>query len=271
MEKCLIEDASEVQVLTSLGLSMVQAKVYYVLANAGVLKISEVSKRSGISRPDVYRTLTQLYDLGLVEKVLQAPVQYKALSLNEGIEALLSKKQAERAQLEHEAKLLLSTFDENSQQLQEEVGNDFIMLTKKGAIISMGKKNIDEARLRMDFLVTWKRFLGGFCNVYLDNLLKAKKRGVKVRFLVQKPSEDVNLNNTGLAKFVKIFEIRFIENIPHTLFGIVDGQKGYIITNPTSDLTGTTGIWTNNHSLISLVQEYFDMLWLEEGLSIDLE
>ena len=88
-------EPAEIQALTSLGLTVVQAKVYFALARAGILKIADISKQSNVARPDVYRTLTQLYDLGLVEKVLQVPAQFKALPIDEGIKILLKKKQVE--------------------------------------------------------------------------------------------------------------------------------------------------------------------------------
>lgn len=259
----MVNDGFEIQALTNLGLTSVQARVYLTLVKYGVSKISDVSRQSDVGRTEVYRSLNQLYDLGLVEKVLRAPVEYKALPLEEGIEALLNKKQIENEKLQHEAKLLLRSFEVNPLG-EQQVDSDFIMLSKKGAIITMGQQNIDDACVRFDFLVTWKRFLGGMCDVYFDNLLKAHKRGVKGRFLVQKPSSDVNINTGRVAKLMSIFEVKFISHVPHTLFGIVDGQKGYIIINPTPQLTGTCGIWTNNPSLLALVQEYFERLWLGE-------
>ena len=60
---------SKHQILTNLGLTPVQARVYLALVESGPLRISAISKASDVARPDVYRILSNLEKIGLVEKI----------------------------------------------------------------------------------------------------------------------------------------------------------------------------------------------------------
>jgi len=84
-------EPKETQTFIDLGLTYIQAKVYLALAKYGAAKISTLSKLSDVARPDLYRTLTRLYDLGLVVKIVQAPVHFKALPIEDALRFCLKR------------------------------------------------------------------------------------------------------------------------------------------------------------------------------------
>ena len=49
---------------------------------------------------------------------------------------------------------------------------------------------------------------------------------------------------------------------PKTVLGIYDKKEVFIIVDPTGDLFDSPALWSNNKSLITAIQEYFDLLWL---------
>lgn len=256
-------EPAEIQALTSLGLTVVQAKVYFALARAGILKIADISKQSNVARPDVYRTLTQLYDLGLVEKVIQVPAQFKALPIDEGIKILLKKKQVEYEKIEHETQALLGSFKKKTPAFNLNLESSyFIMVPSKDAILNRLKQALRNSQQNVSLVITWKRFINGMGDILFDDIKDAAKRKIKVRFIVQKPPAEVRMNLPHLSWVFKKFEVRFIEHFPKTVFGIYDNRELYIIVNPSADLSSSAALWTNNSSLIALVQEYFETLWL---------
>lgn len=257
-----IED-SEIQTLTNLGLTMIQAKVYLTLAKFGVSKTSAISKISNVARPDVYRTLTQLYEIGLVEKILHTPIQYKALQIDEAAKLLLRKKQTEYEKIKNETVLLLESLTKkNTISDTEPHSSHFILIPEKEAIVNRLRQAINNAQDNVDTVITWKRFMHGIGNVFAENAKGASDRKVKYRFIVEKPpSEEVNAHGKLLWKKYQPFQVRFIAHLPKTVFGIYDKKELFIIIDPKSDLSGSPALWTNNQSLIALVQEYFEMLW----------
>jgi sugar-specific transcriptional regulator TrmB len=258
----LESEPSEVQTLTDLGLTLVQAKVYLALARFGVSKIAVLSKTSDVARPDVYRTLNKLYDIGLVEKIVKNPVQFKALLLEDGIKVLLLKKQEEYERLKNETDALLNSFKRKKMLTDSDAANQFVLIPQKDAVKNRIRKAIDNSRYSISVVISWKRFVHGVGDVFLESAQKAAERQINYRFIVEKaPSEEVIEAGNKLWNIYPSFQARFLTHTPKTAFGLYDDRELFVVVDPEMDISGSPALWTNNPSLIGLAQDYFEMLW----------
>jgi sugar-specific transcriptional regulator TrmB len=66
--------------------------VYTALLESGPLRVSAIAKISKVARPDVYRNLSKLQKIGLVEKIIRKPVEYRAIPMKKGLSLLLETK-----------------------------------------------------------------------------------------------------------------------------------------------------------------------------------
>ncbi len=254
-------EPTEVQTLTDLGLTLVQARVYLALARYGASKIALLSKASDVARPDVYRTLNKLYELGLVERLVENPVQFKALPIEEGIKVLLLKKQAEYERLKNETDALLGSFKKRNM-LQAETTNQFILIPQKEAIVNRIRQAIDNSNQSVSVVISWKRFVHGVGNIFLESAQKAAERKINYRFIVEKaPSEEVKEAGNKLWNIYPTFQARFLTQMPKTVFGLYDDRELFVIVDPKMDISGSPALWTNNPSLVGLAHDYFEMLW----------
>jgi sugar-specific transcriptional regulator TrmB len=83
----------DIQILTNLGLTIVQARTYLALAKLGTATIKTISKSANIARQNMYNVMPALQQKGLIEKVITTPTMYKATPMQEGLEILLREKQ----------------------------------------------------------------------------------------------------------------------------------------------------------------------------------
>jgi sugar-specific transcriptional regulator TrmB len=255
-------EPKETQTLIDLGLTYIQAKVYLALAKYGATKISTLSKLSDVARPDLYRTLTRLYDLGLVVKIVQAPVQFKALPIEDGVKVLLKKKQSEYERVKQQSDVLLGSLKKSAVLGLTAENSQFVMIPHRETVINRLRQAINNAQNNVDVVISWSRFMHGLGNTFAEAAKDASDRKVNYRFIVEKaPSEIVNETGKQFWKKFPSFQVRFISQHPETIFGIYDQKELFVIIDPKTDLPGSPALWTNNSSLISLVQGYFDMLW----------
>jgi len=79
--------------LRELGLTSSQARVYLTLIKTGdpatVKTLNTISK---VARQDLYRILTELRELSLVEMVIGNPTMFRAIPLPEAITILVERK-----------------------------------------------------------------------------------------------------------------------------------------------------------------------------------
>jgi sugar-specific transcriptional regulator TrmB len=255
-------EPKETQTFIDLGLTYIQAKVYLALAKYGAAKISTLSKLSDVARPDLYRTLTRLYDLGLVVKIVQAPVHFKALPIEDGIKVLLKKKHSEYEKVKQQSDALLGSLKRNSGLDFTAENSQFILIPQHDTVINRLRQAINSSQSTVDVVISWKRFMHGIGNMFAEEAKNASDRKIKYRFVVEKaPSQKINQSGMQFWQNYPSFQVRYVSEHPETVFGIYDRKELFVIVDPKSDLPGSPALWTNNSSLIALVQAYFDMLW----------
>jgi sugar-specific transcriptional regulator TrmB len=90
---------TEVHLLRDFGLTSKQAKVYLTAARLKPMTpINQISRESRVGMEDVYRAITDLERVGLIEKIPDVPIKIKSKSLDEGLLVLIArqKENAER-------------------------------------------------------------------------------------------------------------------------------------------------------------------------------
>ncbi len=253
----------DVDALTCLGLTVLQAKVYLALTSSGKATIKTISKTANVARQDIYRLVAELQELGIVEKIIAAPNEFRAIPLRDGINILLKRKQKENSDAHKKAlKLIRRRMDESTNAQPEEESPQFIMIPEKKALTLRLREAIETAQESIDATCSWKKFPQGL-NILAEAFKKALRRGVKIRFIVEKP-EHINSWPKTAQVFMKnpYFKLRTIPYPPTGILGIYDKKEVLLATSPTGSAVGSPALWTSNSSLLAIVQEYFEQIWL---------
>lgn len=87
-EKNVILQNGELSILTRLGLTINQAKVYLALVRSGVSNAKTISNVTKIARHDIYRVTRTLEELGFVERTITVPTKFTAIPIREGFSML---------------------------------------------------------------------------------------------------------------------------------------------------------------------------------------
>lgn len=261
----MFSDEAAVQTLIQLGLTILESRIYVALSKYQSLTTKELSKLTKTSQPDVYRILDKLQNKGLVEKIIEKPARFKAIPLEKGISFLMQRKKNEYDNLLTKADSLIRTVREKSYN-NKPVGtlkSQFIMIPQREIIVSKIREAIDRAEKSVDICLSWKRLLNGFTNVFIKNSERAWNRGVHFRIVVESPRGKAEKEKAiQFCKKSPACSIRFLPERPKTVTGIYDEKEVFVIVDPTEGLFDSPALWSNNQSLITAIQEYFDLLWL---------
>jgi sugar-specific transcriptional regulator TrmB len=260
---CLGLQFSELPVLVDLGLTEVQARLYLALVKFGSSKILTISKNSNVARPEIYRNLEKLQDLGLVEKIIKRPAEYRAISIGKGLSLLLETKTRKYQRLKAETRLLLRTAKMKKTQIEKRKNeNPRFVLIPRARVVDRINTSIQKAQLSIDAVISWKRFSRGVISSFTESIEKAKAKKVKIRFIVENP-----LKTTTSKQVIDFFnesnccQIKCSPNYPETVFGIYDKKEVFIIVFSKADLSGSSALWSDSGSIISLASNYFELLW----------
>jgi len=254
---------SEQQVLINLGLTLKQAKVYLALAESRSSRIMEISKKSKVARPDVYPALEKLQQLGLSEKIIKNPPGYRAIPLKEGLSLLLEMKANQYEKLKADTETLRNVIEtkQSNGAIQTE-NSQFVLISEGKRVIDRIAKAIEKTQLTMDLVLSWKRFSQGISDTFAEEIENAWARNVKTRFIIERP-----LRSTTSEQLIQYClrkpscQLRFMQDHPKTVVGVYDKKEVFIITTSKTDLQGSPALWSNNHAMICLASDHFEMLW----------
>ena len=251
------------QVLTDLGLTRSQAKVYFALSQSGASKAKEISKISQVAREHVYEVLPQLQNLGLVEKIIGAPSEFRAIPIQEGLSLLHQRRTMKTQELQEQEMEIIKRVKNNHLEMNSrEEGNQFILIPAKKAALNRRKKEIEAAQASIDILVSIKRF-GPTEITYHEIVKNALERGVKIRVITEKP-EDENEIPKIIQDFIKnpFFQLRYILNPPLAVVTIFDRNKIFVTTSAITDLGASPVFLSNNPSLLAMINDFYEIMWI---------
>jgi len=121
----------DIQALTFLGLTNLQARVYLSLVNGTTVTAKKIANNAEVARQDVYRIVAELESLSLIEKVISIPTKYRAVSMEDAVDILLGRKQKESLELMLKAAQLNNRFKTGKTASSHEDDTHFAMCLRR--------------------------------------------------------------------------------------------------------------------------------------------
>lgn len=256
------------ETLIKLGLSKKETKVYIFLAMNGEKKASEISSATSLNRTETYKVLMKLQKMGLVSVILERPLKFTALPLEDTLNMLIESKKMSIKMLEEEKEKLIGVWQSLPKINSAPIKKDFFqvlegyenIILKAKDIIEESEKNLCAAFVLVAHL--YKFYYAGL----LDYIEKAAGRGVKVMALIA--------DSPGATFFMRDLRkcrIRYITCGAHEIpsFIISDDEKlllfleqkfnGYNYGNADEPIT----LYTNCAVLIKALNKIFWDTWEE--------
>ena len=259
-------NVDRISLLKQLGLTPSQATIYFTLCQSEEASAGAISRATKIHRSNVYRIITSLHSLGLVERRMETGKNlFSAMSLKQGIQLLLIRKETEYRETLIGARKTIEQLNEPKKTVLTESGERFDIIPKGKANLMAFLRNLEQASSSIDDVIAWKGFEHALNNS-LNCYKKALKRGIKIRYITDFPeAKDKNvimiLNQIEKLQEIGSFEVRSITNCPLCVFAIFDRKKACICTFPIPNPIDTPALWSNNMTLVRLTQTYFNLLW----------
>lgn len=260
-EKKLTAQKEDVETLVAIGLASTQAKVYLALASLGTANARTIWKNSGVARQDIYRILAELQGRGLVEKVVAAPTEFRAIPLQDGLAVLMKHKAHEYKEIEKKTKELLDRFRTKYQENTPEKEYKFTLITTKDSNVRRINEAAINTKKSVDVIDSWNSFKYAIA-AYAEQIMDGAKRNVKFRFITDKPKD-----GETLPRFFQTWkkngwvELRYISTLPLTSMRIEDREKAVVCIIAARHTLEAPSLFLDNPYIVAILQEYFDLKW----------
>ena len=250
------------QTLEMLGLSASQSKIYLNLTVLKEATVIRVSKVSNIDRGETYRVMTKLVELGLVEKIVDSPLRFKAVPLTSGLSILLNMRKKESVEIQKKAQEMIthySMFDLKEGAAKEE-GKTLLVLSanRMSGLLNEKlkglKKNYEAIMSLGEFEQDIKEHYGLYKRFSAD--------GIAFRFIVELPE-----GKKYTSKLLKLlqnnpnFNVKFVVGAIPSSIGLYDGQEVRIGLEKNGCDPNSSAYWSNSPIFVTLATTYFETIW----------
>jgi sugar-specific transcriptional regulator TrmB len=259
----LVTAEEDIQTLTHLGLTISQAKVYLALLELEKATGKIISKHSKVARQEAYRILDELQEKGLVEKIIDMPTEFKPIPIEDCIPILIERKKNEISETRKEATRLLQKLKQKDSKstFQEEDETHFSLFSEQVAV-RREKGTLKAVQRSFDVITSW-RDPHSVIFIDVEEIAEALQRSVKIRIIIDKIDKKEVLSDIirQLRKYPN-FKIRYLPSAPKALMSIYDKKEAWVCTCTHPELKESYTLETNNPCLLSILQEYFETMWL---------
>ncbi|MFW9956198.1 MAG: MEDS domain-containing protein [Candidatus Thorarchaeota archaeon] len=255
-----IEDTSIM--LEDFGLTSYEAKVYLAAIKLGMASASQIGKASGIRREEVYRTLPKLEKIGLLDRVLGRPIQFKAISVNDGLSMLIQKKEVsakkEIRNLSIKKDEILKKFKpERIEPERIDENSHFILVSEKDTVAKRMESLIQESQNSIDIVDAPINVVRFMLN-YEESLSRAIRRNVQVRIITEYPDDQEALlrmleSNIPNRRVV----LKYIDDIP-SRYVLIDKTEVMLGTSIKGGATNGKSLWTQDTNLVAIIRRDFE-------------
>jgi sugar-specific transcriptional regulator TrmB len=244
----------------ALGLTLLQAKTYLVLATLGRAGVKTIAKASNVARQDIYRIMPTLEKLGLAEKIIAVPTMYKATSLKEGLFILFQNETQKHSELQKKIIELVNNAhgSEDKKVLQDET-HQFSIISSKKLLHKRIAERENIVQTSIDAVGKWESIR--FTLFYrLQDLKRILKRGVKIRIITERYEDYKSVQKIMRTLKNPLFGIRCISAPIPVKTVIHDGTEVNmcIAMSPDNDVPS---LWSSNPNFVKIMAAYFEELW----------
>ncbi len=235
--------------------------MYLALVKSGPLKVIQIAKISSVARPDVYRTVSRLQELGLVKKIVSSPNEFSAIPIFDALSMLLQKKRSDQAELAQKADILIEKYNTLQNKTSQEKLNQFVFIPEKETLIREKLKAAENTKEKILLMIPLKKFCPVLTN-FRDEFNKAIKRKVNFQIITEQTENKIELKK--LLKDLNKSDYFEVRTVPPPLpadFGIYDGKEMRLSISSKSAYDGAPDIWSNNCDVVELLEDYFKIKW----------
>jgi sugar-specific transcriptional regulator TrmB len=254
----------EIQTLVSAGLTSHQAKVLLTIVQAGKADAKTISKATGLDRSNVYKTILELQEVGIIAKLVQTPSQYTSIPMEQIISTILKEKRVEYQTIQKKAQKLIQQLAYKEEAFSPQQEEYFMIIPSNLPFCNKWANTVKNIQTGIDVIASERREPKDV--PVLESYEPLLKRGIKARWLFDRSEKNNKEFMLRVKQFQSLFKypnfkVRYSISSLRPFAAVKDNNLAVICLDSTSLFKHSRTLWTNNQSIVAALQQRFDMLW----------
>jgi sugar-specific transcriptional regulator TrmB len=212
--------------------------------------------------------LKELQNIGVVEKIIAKPEEFRAIPIEESISLLLQRRIRKTQVLQNKGLQLIATL-KNTEPIQSEQSSrgEFVFIQGKRTAYARSQRMLENLKDSL-FFVGLTKSMSAWLTQYFMAVEDVLAKGIDCRMIVPKSDNSAIKDPFVALRKYPNFKVKIIDGLPKASFSIWD-KKEILITTSNIDVPYRAAtLLSNNRSLIDLCADYFECLWQKAELDI---
>jgi sugar-specific transcriptional regulator TrmB len=248
------------KLLEQVGFTETQAKIYVTLCQMGQTDAKSLAKQANTPRQAAYRTLGELQQKGMVEKIITIPQQYRAIPIHDGLSIMISAKAKEYASLAERAKEFIQRYEVQAQLEKAQEEYNISIVEGKETILKKISTLTDACTKEIWLCQPIQRWIQ--VNLCISETVReVLRRGVKYRVILEQTEGELAFPK-DLKPILRHpnYEIHVAKRLKINA-ALYDDRYGCFSVYPSKAVGETPIIVTNHPSLLIGFRDYFTNQW----------
>ena len=248
--------------LTDFGLTKAEAEFYVFLTSMGPTPARVIARRFDINRVKAYRTLKELEDKGLVNRIMERPVRFTAQPIEGVLQDKIEKTRVSLNALEANRGKIIDDIERlRDNEISQPEEPRFRIYQGRQQIYELLANMCDRVEKEIRIVTTSSDFLRFGLWGIDARLAKLAQEGKKVSVLTEIDESIID----EVEEVQRDFEIRHLSVPSSVRFVTID--NGETLTSVAMDdsmsmtTQNDTGLWTNASGFTAAMQVFYDAMW----------
>jgi sugar-specific transcriptional regulator TrmB len=248
------------KLLEQVGFTETQARIYMTLCSMGQTDAKTLAKQANTPRQAAYRTLGELQQKGMVEKIIAIPQQYRAIPVHDGLSIMMNAKAKEYESIAEKAQEFIQRYEVHAQLEKAQDEYNISIVEGKDTVTKKIRTLTQACTQEVLVAQTLKRWIQVNLSIS-DTVRSILKKGVKYRVIIEQ-----NEGEFSIPKDLKPllnhpnYNVRVTDKLKINA-ALYDNKYGCFSFYPGKAVGDTPVIVTNHPSLLIGFSDYFTNQW----------
>lgn len=260
-------DEDLVEKICKLGLTTKQARLYSSIVVSKGATISEISKKTGLHKQDIYKILPKLEKVGLVTKTMIKPIKVEVIPVETALGNLIEMEQKKVESQKRNVQEIIAAIGKKQSLFSPEEGEGKFEVLPARSEAQMNRVELvfENARRAYDVFIPRELF-EAYVPLFTDYFDRLAAHGVIVRIIIRTADESNKLMEVvNKAKWPAVdMTIKATDEIGHLYYAIIDNKEVWIPLEtpaPTILRAPTATLVTDSKAVVRIAQENFNKFW----------
>lgn len=263
MEEEFLDIKTAESVLTKIGLSSEESRVYTTILLSGVNRASDISKITDIRRPKVYQILERLNNIGVIDLTSSNPLSFVVNNVKEFIDSKIQAMEKDLDNLKANSRIFISKYGNWQDNKDEHSKSGVKFLKSRDSILNEVNKLVSATSESVKLVIDTDKFYI-FDNLKTESILVKKiQEGINLH-VITGPDEKIMKKLTSdpsISYYLRFFPHGILPNFIIvdnryiiSLIGLSPGQNQY-------QHSGPYGLKISSKNYVKKMENLFDYLW----------